>query len=112
MQTVVVSVICMLFAWVLIYRVKQRGSKGPKTWPFVGAAGEQLMNYGVMHDWMVKYLSVSRTIVVPMPFTTYTYIAHPADVEHVLKTNFTNYPKVYNIVLYLSLISNLCLLHV
>ncbi|KAG4937928.1 hypothetical protein JHK82_045737 [Glycine max] len=28
-----------------------------------------------------------------MPFTTYTYIADPANVEHVLKTNFNNYPK-------------------
>jgi hypothetical protein len=29
-----------------------------------------------------------------MPFTSYTYIADPVNVEHVLKTNFTNYPKV------------------
>ncbi|TQD78229.1 hypothetical protein C1H46_036174 [Malus baccata] len=29
-----------------------------------------------------------------MPFTTYTYIADPANAEHVLKTNFANYPKV------------------
>ncbi|KAG2380069.1 Cytochrome P450 704B1 Long-chain fatty acid omega-hydroxylase [Vigna angularis] len=28
-----------------------------------------------------------------MPFTTYTYIADPNNVEHVLKTNFNNYPK-------------------
>ncbi|KAK6139356.1 hypothetical protein DH2020_026902 [Rehmannia glutinosa] len=67
--------------------------KGPKTWPFLGAALEQLMYYDTMHDWILKYLSQSRTVVVPMPFTTYTYIADPADVEHVLKTNFSNYPK-------------------
>ncbi|KAL3840566.1 hypothetical protein ACJIZ3_025157 [Penstemon smallii] len=69
-------------------------TKGPKTWPFLGAALEQLMNYERMHDWLVKYFSESRTVVVvPMPFTTYTYIADPANVEHVLKTNFNNYPK-------------------
>ncbi|KAL8533788.1 hypothetical protein ACS0TY_009979 [Phlomoides rotata] len=73
--------------------MKQRSSKGPKTWPFWGAAMEQLMNYDTMHDWIVNYLSQSRTVVVPMPFTTYTYVAHPDDVEHVLKTNFNNYPK-------------------
>ncbi|XP_024975972.1 cytochrome P450 704B1 [Cynara cardunculus var. scolymus] len=51
------------------------------------------MNYDRMHDWLVNYLSKSSTVVVPMPFTTYTYIADPANVEHVLKTNFANYPK-------------------
>lgn len=97
---------CMLISWVLIHRWSQRNKIGPKTWPLVGAAIEQFMNYDRMHDWIVKYLSESKTVVVPMPFTAYTYIADPANVEHVLKTNFANYPKVkdsqqqpYNIVL-------------
>lgn len=55
---------------------------------------EQLVNYERMHDWLVEYLSKSRTVIVPMPFTTYTYIADPANVEHILKNNFANYPKV------------------
>ncbi|KAG5008946.1 hypothetical protein JHK87_017461 [Glycine soja] len=85
--------ICMVVSWMFIHRWSQRNKKGPKTWPFFGAAIEQLMNYDRMHDWLVNYLSKSKTIVVPMPFTTYTYIADPANVEHVLKTNFNNYPK-------------------
>ncbi|KAK6139336.1 hypothetical protein DH2020_026917 [Rehmannia glutinosa] len=85
--------LCMLFSWIFLHRLKQKNRKGPKTWPFLGAALEQLMYYDTMHDWILKYLSQSRTVVVPMPFTTYTYIADPADVEHVLKTNFSNYPK-------------------
>ncbi|KAJ0037906.1 hypothetical protein Pint_22804 [Pistacia integerrima] len=84
---------CMVLSWIFIHRWSQRNHKGPKTWPLVGAAIEQLMNYDRMHDWLVNYLSQLRTVVVPMPFTTYTYIAHPANVEHVLKTNFANYPK-------------------
>ncbi|KAE9453320.1 hypothetical protein C3L33_14778, partial [Rhododendron williamsianum] len=84
---------CMLISWVLIHRWNQRNKIGPKTWPLVGAAIEQFVNYNRMHDWILKYLSESKTVVVPMPFTTYTYIADPADVEHVLKTNFANYPK-------------------
>ncbi|CAI0405967.1 unnamed protein product [Linum tenue] len=51
------------------------------------------MNFDRMHDWLVNYLSECQTVVVPMPSTTYTYIADPASVEHVLKTNFANYPK-------------------
>lgn len=85
---------CMSASWIFIHRLKQRNTKGPKTWPFLGASIEQLMNYDRMHDWLVEYLAKSRTVVVPMPFMTYTYIADPANVEHVLKTNFSNYPKV------------------
>ncbi|KAL0372478.1 UNVERIFIED_CONTAM: cytochrome [Sesamum calycinum] len=93
LSTIIITLFIMLFSWIFIHRLKQRNSKGPKTWPFLGAAIEQLVNYDRMHDWMVEYLSQSRTVVVPMPFTTYTYVADPANVEHVLRTNFSNYPK-------------------
>ncbi|CAJ2663313.1 unnamed protein product [Trifolium pratense] len=88
-----VILICMVVSWIFIHRWSQRNKKGPKTWPFLGAAIEQLMNYDRMHDWLVQYFSMSKTVVVPMPFTTYTYIADPINVEHVLKANFNNYPK-------------------
>ncbi|KAJ4972813.1 hypothetical protein NE237_005987 [Protea cynaroides] len=84
---------CSIISWIFIHRWNQRNSKGPKTWPIVGAAIEQLMNYNRMHDWLVECFSELKTVKVPMPFTTYTYIADPANVEHVLKTNFSNYPK-------------------
>ncbi|XP_057949846.1 cytochrome P450 704B1-like [Malania oleifera] len=86
-------VVCMVLSWMFVHRWSQRNSKSPRTWPLVGAAIEQLLNYDRMHDWLVEYLSKSKTVIVPMPFTTYTYIADPANVEHVLKTNFANYPK-------------------
>lgn len=94
MKTEILILACSIFTWIFLHRWNQRHHKGPKTWPLVGAAIEQLVNYDRMHDWLVNYLSKSRTVVVPMPFTTYTYIADPANVEHVLKTNFANYPKV------------------
>ncbi|KAB1208111.1 hypothetical protein CJ030_MR7G013032 [Morella rubra] len=84
---------CMVLGCIFIHFWNQRNKKGPKTWPLVGAAIEQFMNYDRMHDWLVNYLSKTKTVVVPMPFITYTYIADPANVEHVLKTNFANYPK-------------------
>lgn len=93
---ILITLACSIFAWIFLHRWNQRTNKGPKTWPLVGAAIEQLVNYNRMHDWLVNYLTESRTVVVPMPFTTYTYIADPANVEHVLKTNFANYPKVCN----------------
>ncbi|XP_010551419.1 PREDICTED: cytochrome P450 704B1 [Tarenaya hassleriana] len=92
-MSVFVVVACMVMSWLFLHRWSQRNKKGPKTWPLVGAAIEQLINFDRMHDWLVEYLKVSRTVVVPMPFTTYTYIADPINVEHVLRTNFSNYPK-------------------
>ncbi|KAM1922398.1 hypothetical protein ACFX15_020458 [Malus domestica] len=92
-QDGVFMVVCRVLSWIIIHRWSQRHKKGPKTWPLVGAAIEQFTIYDRMHDWLVKYLSESNSVVVPMPFTTYTYIADPANVEHVLKTNFANYPK-------------------
>ncbi|XP_057813818.2 cytochrome P450 704B1 [Cryptomeria japonica] len=83
----------VLVSWLYIYRWRQRNKVGPKTWPFVGAAIEQLLNYDNMHDWIASYLSKSKTVKVPMPLTHYTYIADPENVEYVLKTNFPNYPK-------------------
>lgn len=82
--------------WISIHCWRGRHLKGPKAWPVIGAAVEHLKNYDRMHDWLAGYLSESKTITVRMPFTTYTYIADPANVEYVLKTNFTNYPKVKN----------------
>ncbi|KAK1283283.1 hypothetical protein QJS10_CPB21g00591 [Acorus calamus] len=87
------AVVFILVSWILIHRWNQRAKKGPKTWPVLGAAIEHLMNYDRMHDWLVKYLSESKTITVTMPFMRYTYITDPVNVEYVLKTNFTNYPK-------------------
>ncbi|CAA0828659.1 Cytochrome P450 704B1 [Striga hermonthica] len=90
----ILAIFCMLCSWIFIHRLKQKNNKWPKTWPFLGAAFEQLADVDAMHDWILGYLSKSRTVVVSMPFTTYTYIADPADVEHVLRRNFKNYPKV------------------
>ncbi|KDP41226.1 hypothetical protein JCGZ_15633 [Jatropha curcas] len=84
---------CLALSCIFLHQWRKRNKKGPRTWPIIGAAIEQFMNYDRMHDWLVAYLSELRTVVVPMPFTTYTYIADPASVEHVLKTNFSNYPK-------------------
>ncbi|KAK8940698.1 Cytochrome P450 704C1 [Platanthera zijinensis] len=83
----------LLIGWIMIHRWGQRNSKGPKTWPIFGAAIEQLNNYHRMHDWILGYLSESKTITVPMPFTCYIYTADAANVEHILKNNFANYPK-------------------
>ncbi|KAK3148273.1 hypothetical protein QOZ80_3BG0292920 [Eleusine coracana subsp. coracana] len=88
-----VTIFFVFLSWILIHKWNLRKQKGPRSWPIIGATMEQLRNYHRMHDWLVEYLSKHRTVTVDMPFTSYTYIADPVNVEHVLKTNFTNYPK-------------------
>ncbi|XP_006366710.1 cytochrome P450 704B1 [Solanum tuberosum] len=84
---------CLVLSWKFINTYRQKNKKGPINWPIVGAGLEQWVNFDRMHDWLVEYLAQSPTVVVPAMTTTYTYIAHPTNVEHVLKTNFDNYPK-------------------
>ena len=89
-----IAIFLVILSWILVHKWSLRKQKGPRSWPVIGATVEQLRNYHRMHDWLVEYLSKHRTVTVDMPFTSYTYIADPVNVEHVLKTNFTNYPKV------------------
>ncbi|XP_066388695.1 cytochrome P450 704B1-like [Miscanthus floridulus] len=88
-----IAILLVVLSCVLVHRWSLRKQKGPRSWPVIGATVEQLRNYHRMHDWLVGYLSRHKTVTVDMPFTSYTYIADPVNVEHVLKTNFTNYPK-------------------
>ncbi|KAI3942737.1 hypothetical protein MKW92_045594 [Papaver armeniacum] len=87
------SIFLMSIVLTFVFRWNQRNVKDPKSWPFIGVLIELLMNYHRMHDWLTEYFVESKTFKVPLPFKTLTYIADPANVEHVLKTNFHNYPK-------------------
>ncbi|KAH8942501.1 hypothetical protein BDL97_14G103200 [Sphagnum fallax] len=66
---------------------------GPIRWPLLGAAPEVLWNYHRLNDWIVSYLKKSPTMHVQLPSVTFTYTVLPENVEHILKNNFSNYPK-------------------
>ena len=84
-----------IFIWLWMYRRQQRQRKGPKEWPFIAATIESLQNFNTMHDWILSYFQKGlKTFKVPMPDCTYTYTVDPANVEYILKTRFTNFPKV------------------
>lgn len=78
-----------------MYRRQQRQRIEPKEWPFLGATLETLQNFNTMHDWILSYFQKGlKTFKVPVPDCTYTYTVDPANVEYILKTRFTNFPKV------------------
>ncbi|KAI3837788.1 hypothetical protein MKX03_017179 [Papaver bracteatum] len=90
---IIIFLISIMLAYVFMHRRNQRNVKGPKSWPIIGATIELLMNFNRMHDWATDYFVESKTFVVRLPFITVTFIAESANVEHVLKTNFDNYPR-------------------
>eukprot|EP00249_Psilotum_nudum_P007004 c20238_g1_i1 orf=614-2218(+) len=91
--TLVLGAAVIFFSYLYVYRLMQRKKKGPKSWPLLGASIEQLRNFERMHDWLVEYFEKAKTFCVPMPGFNYTYTVDPTNVEYILKTNFSNFPK-------------------
>ncbi|CAM6108971.1 unnamed protein product [Calypogeia fissa] len=89
-----VLVVGLLVWWVWVHRYRQRHYLGPKTWPILGCLVEQARNFDVIHDWLLHYFQRGiLTFPVPMVSVNNTFTADPNNVEHILKSNFTNYPK-------------------
>ncbi|KAI3913151.1 hypothetical protein MKW98_007167 [Papaver atlanticum] len=77
-----IFLVSIVLAYIFMHRWNQRNLKGPKSW-----------NYQRMHDWLTEYFVESKTLTLQLPFITSVYVADHANVEHILKTNFPNYPK-------------------
>ncbi|KAI5067023.1 hypothetical protein GOP47_0017551 [Adiantum capillus-veneris] len=86
--------LCMFgAAWMWMHRWGQRGHRGPKSWPLIGCVVEQASNFDLLHDWLLYYFRRLATFSVPMMSINNTFTVDPLNVEHILKTNFRNYPK-------------------
>ncbi|CAB4280516.1 unnamed protein product [Prunus armeniaca] len=71
-------------------------SHGPPSYPIIGCLISFYKNQHNLLDWYTSLLSnsPSQTIVVHRIGARRTIVtANPSNVEHVLKTNFTNFPK-------------------
>ncbi len=75
--------------------------QGPWHLPILGALPLQLYHQADRLDWYTsmtaRYGVVWRAFVPGAPFLL---VANAACVEHVLKTNFANYPKVCGVFVY------------
>ncbi|KAJ7514511.1 hypothetical protein O6H91_23G048000 [Diphasiastrum complanatum] len=88
-----IFLISITWIWFWAYRRKHCSIVGPKAWPLFGSALEMIHNFDHLHDWLLVYFRKTKTINIAMPSSTYTYTVDPVLVEHILKTNFSNYPK-------------------
>ncbi|KAL3692756.1 hypothetical protein R1sor_006407 [Riccia sorocarpa] len=94
LQTVAVVFAVLVSSIGFNLKQKRHRNTGPRSWPILCTAVEHVVNYPRLHDWLLHYFQKTRTISAPMPFNQYFYYTvDPASVKHILKTNFSNYPK-------------------
>ncbi|OAY47945.1 cytochrome P450 94B1 [Manihot esculenta] len=77
-------------------RLKLLAADGPPSYPIIGCLLSFYENRHRLLDWYTHllYLSPTQTIVVERLGARRTIVtANPANVEHMLKINFSNYPK-------------------
>ncbi|KAL3680436.1 hypothetical protein R1sor_023392 [Riccia sorocarpa] len=78
----------------LIYDFESRG--GPKVWPILGTTVEHLVNHHRLHDWLLTQFQKSGKSTLATPVIAgqvFYYTVDPVNIKHMLKTNFSNYPK-------------------
>jgi hypothetical protein len=83
------------FALFCIREFVQRAQDRP---PLIGTMFRQLNNFNRIFDEHVKYALMHPTIRLVYPGHSEILTADPAVIEHVLKTNFSNYSKVIFLV--------------
>ncbi|XVF49643.1 hypothetical protein PTKIN_Ptkin04bG0029500 [Pterospermum kingtungense] len=93
---VLLSKIPDLFHCFYAKKISVLASNGPPSYPFLGCLVSFYKNRRRLLDWYTELLSESpcQTIVVTRLGARRTVVtANPANVEHMLKTNFNNFPK-------------------
>lgn len=70
------------------------GNKGRKNYPpIAGTVLHQLLNFGRLVEYQTELSRKHRTYRMLTPTCSYVYTVEPANVEHILRTNFANYGK-------------------
>ncbi|KAL2622342.1 hypothetical protein R1flu_002547 [Riccia fluitans] len=89
------TALASLVLYACVYRwVLHRAFKGPKLWPVIGCTLEVAANRRRMHDWVTEYCQLYYpTWKMRLPHVDIVTSVDPANVEYVLKTNFSNYVK-------------------
>lgn len=91
------TLLLLYFLFSIIQRSKQFASFGPPSYPVIGCLISFYKNQHRLLDWYTDLLSTSpsQTIVVRRLGVRRRIIvtANPANVEYILKTNFSNFPK-------------------
>lgn len=89
-----VAVLTACLCCLLLHRWSERKLvKGPPSWPLIGGSLSLAANLHRFHEYVTEYCRRFKTFRVAYPGFDYYYTTDPANVEHMLKTNFHNYIK-------------------
>ncbi|KAH7863564.1 hypothetical protein Vadar_019224 [Vaccinium darrowii] len=93
MATILVSTLILALLSVKLLSTKLQGKNKKKYHPVGGTVFNQLLNFNRLHHYMTDLASKYKTYRLISPFRNEIYTSDPANVEHMLKTNFDNYGK-------------------
>ncbi|KAH7863203.1 hypothetical protein Vadar_014708 [Vaccinium darrowii] len=93
MATILVSILILALLSVKLFSTKLQGKNKNKYHPVGGTVFNQLLNFNRVHHYMTDLASKYKTYRLISPFRNEIYTSDPANVEHMLKTNFDNYGK-------------------
>lgn len=86
---------CLIVAISVVAFHARRSLRNRKRYhPVAGTVFHLLFNFRRLHHFMTDLARKHRTYRLLGLFRTEVYTADPANVEHILKTNFENYGKV------------------
>jgi len=94
-STVACAVLATTLALVYIMVQPRRSAPGPRRFPLLGNAPQVLWQYHRFLDWFVDLRETyGPTVSIKIPSQPeYVMVSTPECVEHILKTNFSNYQK-------------------
>lgn len=79
--------------WMCRRRRNQIITPGPKSWPLLGSTLELTANFHRLFDWLTDYAMHFPTFEAKYIGFRLLFTVDPANVEYILKTNFSNYVK-------------------
>ncbi|KAL0425889.1 UNVERIFIED_CONTAM: cytochrome [Sesamum radiatum] len=92
-KSVATTLLYIIFSF-LIVKLLSRKLQGKKKYhPIGGTVFNQLLNFYRLHDYMADLAVKYKTYRLIAPFRSEVYTSDPANVEHMLKTNFEKYGK-------------------
>lgn len=79
---------------IISFHGRKKAEKRKKYHPIAATRLNQLINFNSLHDYMTQLSNKHSTFRVLGLFRSEVYTSDPANVEYILKTNFSNYGKV------------------
>lgn len=92
--TTAILALCAGFLFTVLIIFNGRKTPERKYHPIAGTILNQLINFNRLHDYMTELAQKYTSYRLLGLFRSEVYTSDPANVEYILKTNFSNYGKV------------------